>query len=213
MPEPTSNWERVNVLANCIIAGGVWIALLAYWGSERTARLQETLKFVYTSPATTEVERGDLFIGMIDYFPERYKYPENYPIKTCLTPERAKSLFDVSAKPKDPLYDEYNTARKHLNSLVPISFAYVQGIGDRRILAEDSCVSLVRSYKYFATLIDEFHVFGSQQSWQVIRQAVRQMSADYPELCTEPPAQDSRWNTAPAVACRALGYDAVTNPR
>ena len=174
--------EIVNTLANVVIAGGVWIALLTYWGGERNARVGETLSLIDINPPRTQESEAAQYKAMFEDFPDRF----DYPIKTTLPEVTARKFVAIATQPNDEFYPKYDTARKHLNSLEPIAFAYVHGLGDRKILADAACLSMVRSYKYFESLIDAFgQRFGRLQPWQVIRQAVTQMNADYPEACKE----------------------------
>jgi hypothetical protein len=174
--------DIVKTLASIVIAGGVWVALLTYWQADRNARLQQTLSFIDVNPPRTEEGQAKQYKEMFLYFPERY----DYPIKTTLSEQDARSFVAIATLPGDPLYPKYNVARQHLNYLEPIAFAYVHGLGDRKILANSACLSLVRSHKYFEKLIDVFgERFGHLQPWQVIRQAVIQMKADYPGACAE----------------------------
>jgi hypothetical protein len=187
--DPASALEAVNALANVIIAAGVVVALLAYLGSERTARVEQTFKLIedLSPPHSAEevAAAAQQFKAMTKYFPARYEFP----LKTPLPLADAQSLLAVARHPeRSEEFEKYDTARKHLNALIPVAVAYVHGLGDPAILADRECSFLARSYNYFEHLIEVFgsaQGFGPRQAWQVIRRAVTQMRTEHPESCSD----------------------------
>jgi hypothetical protein len=171
-----------------MIALGVSVALLAYRGAERTARVEQTFKLIedLNLPRSgSDMEAAEQQQkAMLRYFPDRY----SYPIGTTLSADDARSLLKAARNPEDENYSRWNTARRHLNRFVPVAFAYVHGLGDPKLLADAECLGLVRSNKYFEKLIEVFggpQGFGRLQPWQVLREAVTKMKEDYPKACAE----------------------------
>jgi hypothetical protein len=178
------NIDIVNGGANIVLALGVSIAALTYWGAERNARLQETLSLLGLGSHRTEEEGSKHDHLMFQYCPARF----DVPIKTPLSEETARSFLNVATNPNDKLFEQYDVARKELNDLTPFAFSYVHGLGDGKIMADAGCLALIRGYKYFERLIYVFGVkYGRGQAWQDIKDAVVKMKAEHPESCSGEP--------------------------
>jgi hypothetical protein len=81
---------------------------------------------------------------------------------------------------EDNKLEAYNTARRHLNALQDLAFAYVHATADRETLARAVCPAMSKSRFYFGPLIAEFRAdVGVSQSWQVIPEAVDMMERKF----------------------------------
>jgi hypothetical protein len=103
----------------------------------------------------------------------------------------AVSLLDTALKTRldtndRELYEKWDTARRHLNELEIIAFAYVYDFADRKLLAAAACGGMVRGNAYFEKLIEVLRdKFGYAQSWQIIPQAVKMMEREYGAGCRD----------------------------
>ncbi len=115
-------------------------------------------------------------------------FPDRWPktITSPLSPDTAESFIEVARNPdrdKD-LYVRWNAARKHLNRLEEVAFAYIYDFVDSEILAASSCAPLVRSNQYFKALIEAFRRdYGDRHPWQLIPQAAALMESRYGPEC------------------------------
>lgn len=101
--------------------------------------------------------------------------------------EKAELFYDVAIKPDSGKHEEWNVARKHLNAVETLAFAYMHEIGDQKIIAASECASMTKSYQFFKSLIEVFgEKLGPTQSWQIIPQAVTDMNVRYPQECGKP---------------------------
>jgi hypothetical protein len=169
--------DTITAVATVISAVTLGVAALAYLDQERTNRLQRTLTFLTQAEQSVSEDERE---AIIEEFPERWKRDIRMP----LSREEARSFLRVAREPKtDPqLYYKWNLARKHLNQVETLAFAYIHDLADAEILATSTCASMARSNLYFKELIDVFRSeFGAGQSWQVIPQAVRAMESQYGE--------------------------------
>jgi len=115
-------------------------------------------------------------------FPGRF----DVEIKNPITKAEAKEFWDISAKrfKKGHVVERYNLARRHLNRLEPLAFAYVHDVAEPEVLAASICPVMVRSNFYFQELIQVFgENLGPAQGWQVIPRAVKSMERDYGSNC------------------------------
>jgi hypothetical protein len=169
--------DTVVAVGTLMFALSLVVAVYAYLDQERTGRLQRTLSLL--SPQDSDAGEAQR-LAMLTKFKGRWP-----KAMVPLAPEKAKAYFDISTEPErdKELYDEWNVARKHLNQLESIAFAYVHDLGDRKTLAAATCLYMARSSRYFKELID---IFGRElpgQSWQVISEAVSRMEKRYGTDC------------------------------
>jgi hypothetical protein len=160
------------------------VAFIAYSYYDRQAKLQEsngrlerTLKILHSGP-----EDNDQRLAMFDLFADRWTVPPGTPLPR----DDAVDFSKKCTRPRDfpEICDRWNVARKHLNEIEPIAFAYVHNLGDSRILAASTCVYIARSFRYFEQLIEAFReLYGNGHSWQVIKQAVTGMEGMYDKEC------------------------------
>ena len=163
-------------------AGTVFLALtvaVTAWGihrEESKSRMQRTLYFLNSAYTEDEQQR----IAMLEEFPNRWKPQITEP----LSKDEAQNFFDVSTEPKNTQHHRWNVARKHLNNLEPLAFAYAYDLADPKIIAANACGLMTRSYQYFKELIDLFREkLGPGQSWQVIPRVVNDMNDRYRPEC------------------------------
>jgi hypothetical protein len=157
----------------------VVIAVWAYQATETVGRLQRTLNLLNppSSPGAEKQRRA-----MLQNFPDRWVNPIKDPLPYAQAEDYFKSCRE---KPDSESCKKWDVARRHLNEIEPLAFAYVHGIGDKRILAAATCVYMARSYRYFEHLIEVLRKeYNAGHSWQVIRQAVMRMENKYGLECT-----------------------------
>jgi hypothetical protein len=169
---------------NIIIA--IVVASVAYHYYDRqlkaqnaNARLERTLKTL-TGGAADEPQRKAMF----EKFPDRWKVPIGKP----LSYDDAVAYRDTCTRPweNEALCAKWDVARKHLNELEPVAFAYVHDFADSEILAAAMCVYMVRSFRYFEQLILALReLYGPGHTWQVIKQAVTSMQQKHGEECKD----------------------------
>lgn len=137
--------EIVVAFATVVGAGSLVVALLAYKDVGRSALLQRTMQVL----SDTSEEGGEEHRKALFSFEGRWG-PKIVPMSSAF----ASALFEAGLQPcESENYKKWNAARKHLNSLETLSFAYVYRIADRHILAETVGLEIVRSAAYFAELI------------------------------------------------------------
>jgi hypothetical protein len=170
--------EVVTALATIVAAGSLVVAVLTYRDQEKSARLQRTLDLF----KALNVEEPDNDRKMIlTAFPDRWQ--KNM---TPLAPDVAETFIDAARHPDQDqgVYERWNTARKHLNRLEEVAFAYVFDFVEPEILAASACSTLVRSNQYFKALIEVFRrEYGDRHSWQLIPQAAALMESRYGPEC------------------------------
>jgi hypothetical protein len=149
-------------------------------GQETTARMQRTLQFL---KEINTAENGVQRRALLEQFPDRWtkKIDEDKIIK----PTEAAALFAIAGKPSaDEPYRKWDAARRHLNQLEIVAFAYKYNLADRNILAAAACRSIVRSNLYFRELIEALRQeYGAGHSWQLIREAAAKMEESYGPEC------------------------------
>jgi hypothetical protein len=187
--------ERYSLLMDLnhkVIASWVSIAIAIFVGyfaysyydrhvklQENNARLERTLRILQGTR-----EDNDQRLAMFDLFPGRW----TVPLGTPLTTEEAIDFREKCTKPRDhaDLCKKWDVARKHLNEIEPVAFAYVHNLGDSKIIAASTCVYMSRSFKYFERLIEAFRaLYGNGHSWQAIAHAVTNMKNEYGDECTK----------------------------
>jgi hypothetical protein len=168
--------DKVMAISTAILATGVAFAAASYVEEQHIARLQRTVEFLLPTYTEDEQQR----IAMFEEFPDRWEIP----MKAQLPPKEAQRFFDASANPNSKDYYRWDVARRHLNHLEPLAFAYCYDLGDQKVIAANACPTMKKSYHYFQKLIDLFSLkFGSNQSWQFIKKAVVDMDKRYAQEC------------------------------
>ena len=157
-----SNWaiarDILNTLANIVLAAGVALAVAQYYAGERVARIDQTLRLMNLGPLsisyTVEDEKRHTN-NMLKYFRERYDTSST----DTLSPGDAQKLWEVSLhrdKASDELAEKYVTARNELNRVASVAFAYLNKVGDRKMIAQAECPSMSKTNHYFENLITIF---------------------------------------------------------
>ena len=182
--EPVDIFKRVTdtftAAATVILALTLVVTADGYRREERANRLQRTLAILARANGNYtdwEAQRDAMFA----YFQDRWQDP----MVGTLSKKRAEIYFKVSnqAATTGTDYAEWRIARRHLNDIGDLAFAYVHELADRETLAASECVTIVKSNRYFKELIKAFKALGPGQYWQVIPKAVAQMEKDYGPEC------------------------------
>jgi hypothetical protein len=170
-----------------LVAGMLFFIARAYWDQEQTDRLKRTFEIIAAVESSVNEEE---MRGLVREFPGRWQ--KN--VRFCVGKEESESFLEVALKPDDSAkYRRWNLARKHLNGIEPLAFAYYYGLGDRRILTASSCGYLTRSSRYFGHLINVFGAyFGGGQPWQVIPKSARLMEDEWGPACIKLPGEQAR---------------------
>jgi hypothetical protein len=156
-----------------VVATAVSVAVAAYaiWRNWRTGVLQRTSTFLIDLRKEDETKR----LAIWRAFPRRWD-PD---MTVQMTAEEANRLFQVGGRPEEHgslEYEKWNVARRHLNELEDIAFAYVHRLVDRDILSASKGQYLKRSARYFSPLIEKLRVeYGDEHGWQVIKKALQLM--------------------------------------
>jgi hypothetical protein len=183
--------DTVSALGTIVAIVGLVVAYNIYKGHreeannqresvERIALLERTAALL-VSPADTERAENHRK-AMLTQFRGRWK-PK---MTDLISPDEARKLWDASADPSHRSHGKWDAARRHLNGLEPIAFAYVHGLADKEILARSHCKYLTRSALYFGELIERFRIeYGVGHTWQVIAHAATAMRKAHGNDCEE----------------------------
>ena len=178
--------DIVNTVANVVLAVGVAWAVAQYYASERAARIDQTLRLMNLGPlqvSYTVADEKNHTNNMLAFFRDRFDTSK----ASKMSPKDAEELWNVSLyrnSVSTDLAEKYLTARNELNRVASVAFAYVNEVGDRKMIAQAECPSMIRTNAYFDELIKIFgQPYKGKQWWQVIPTAVDQMKHDYPDLC------------------------------
>lgn len=176
----TDFWKRgtdiATAVATAVAAASLTFAYLSYRDQERTSRLQRTQTVLAEASKeyVDDTQRAAMF---------KFTGRGTDTIDPMSDTE-ANTYFTISDKPDtSENYIKWNAARKHLNILEGLSFAYIHNLADEKILAEVSCLEIVRSYEYFASLIEKFTKGHPAHGWLDIPKAARLLEAKYGPEC------------------------------
>jgi hypothetical protein len=171
--------DIVVALATVVAAFSLVVAVLVYKDQERSSRLQRTQTLLAAASGDWNDDQRKALFG----FEGRWN-----PNITPMSPTEADALFKIGDRPSEnDQYKKWNAARKHLNVIETLAFAYVYDMADDEILASTMCLYMARSNRYFAALIERAKADYPRHTWQVIPQAVRSMEDRYGTECENLP--------------------------
>jgi hypothetical protein len=199
-PKDHEFWRTLAALVGTLVAvlvavaGGFW-GLYQYNAQVRGERVGRTLALFDKVNAGINAELPvDEAVkweavhrrkAVFRYFPGRSETPVRR-----LPEAEAKQLLEIALaedlkNDEDrKRYEKYDVARRHLNELEGLAFAFVYDYASRELIAAAQCARLVRSNRYFEELFKAFRdKLGLGQSWQIIPYAVKLMEQDYGSGC------------------------------
>jgi hypothetical protein len=172
--------DGITAAGTVFVAASVVVAVLTMRQEDKAKRLERTYALMHEFNRAEFEEEG---ARMLKYFPGRYEYPK---IKKPMEYDLAQKLWGVSKiryEKDNETVRKYNAARKHLNRVETLAFAYVHNTAEPKVLATLICPTLGRSNIYFEELIKVFRQVGPAQSWQVIPKAASMMQSAYGTEC------------------------------
>jgi hypothetical protein len=164
--------DTFTAIGTVVLAATLVVTALGYLEEERTGRLQRTSELL-RAPDVDE----ELRIALFAMFPGRWTTPV-----IPMTHEEAQSFFDIGRqKPEknQEVYDRWNVARKHLNRVETLAFAYLHDLADTEILAAARCAYMSRSNDYSSRKLAKFRVLsdpldiGGQRVSEFVRVALK----------------------------------------
>ena len=163
--------EIVKAAGTFVTGVSVLVAAFALWMNWRSAVMQRTLTFLEAYRTENDATRVEMRTEFEPLFGNVRDAKMGSLEADALYLKASLATDDGSAE-----FKKWQVARRHLNQVERISFAYVHGLVDRKLLCNWSGEYIVRSAKYFHPLIEKFREGrGDTHPWQVIEKAKKRM--------------------------------------